>query len=165
MHRLDAYRATEGYPDQYLHVADMVLAARLCEVGGVGYIDRELYAFRQHERNIHHETDSVLQDEVLPVIRQVLAGPVGVQLPPRVRRRVLQQALLHPPTQYIFSGYLRTGWRLYWESARARPMETVLQRGSLLLIARTVLGARLYDRLRGQSHTTPHQRTVTNPGS
>ncbi|HEY1280927.1 MAG TPA: glycosyltransferase, partial [Acidimicrobiales bacterium] len=54
MLRLDYYRETKGYPDAYPHVSDQLLAVRLCERGDlVGYLDRPLYAFRQHGHNLH----------------------------------------------------------------------------------------------------------------
>jgi glycosyltransferase involved in cell wall biosynthesis len=146
MFRLDAYRATDGYPDRYPHVADMLLAGRLCAVGDVGYIDRQLYGFRKHGENLHLRPEAhVMRDEILPVIDEAFAV-AGGRLPDAAaaRRRVVRNALVHLPTQYVFSGQRRIGWRLLWESAKLHPYDTIVQRRTLVLLARTVLGARGY---------------------
>jgi hypothetical protein len=150
MHRLDAYRRTEGYRPSLPHVADMLLGVQLSELGDVGYIDRSLYAFRQHGTNVHLSPQlQVMKNEILTVIDEAFAGPLASRLPDAagLRQRVLRTALVHLPTQYIFSGELKAGWRLYWQSARLRPIDTVLQPRTLSLIARTVLGGKGYARL------------------
>ena len=150
MLRLDAYRAAGGYPNGMLHVNDMLLAVRMCERGDVGYLDRELYAFRQHGKNIHLGPQlQVVKREILPVIDAAFDGPLGPRIPDgvAVRRRVTRNALVHLPTQYIFRGERLFGWRLFWESMKVRPIDTALQRRTLSLLARTVLGQSAYARL------------------
>jgi glycosyltransferase involved in cell wall biosynthesis len=158
MMRLDAYRATPGYDPAYPHIADMLLGVHLCELGDVGYIDRQLYAFRQHDTNLHLRPQlEVVRNEMLPVIAAAFNGPLGARVPEAaaVRRRVERRALVHLPTQYIFVGEARAGWRLYWESVKQRPAATVLQPRTVSLVSRTVLGARghqwLADRARRRS--------------
>jgi glycosyltransferase involved in cell wall biosynthesis len=141
MVRLDAYRASGGYPDGLPHTDDLLLGVRLCELGVVGYIDDELYAFRQHGGNEHLRLEpSIVRDEFLPVVEAAFHGPLGPQLPAAVRRRVLRRVLVHLPTQSIFRGQWRWGWRLWWESFKVRPVETAIQPRTLSLIARTLLG-------------------------
>ena len=143
MIRLDAYRLTGGYPDGMPHVDDMLLGVRLCELGDVGYIDDELYSFRQHGDNVHLAPQlAVVREEFIPVVEAAFNGPLGPRLSPQARRRIMRNTLVHLPTQYIFRGEPRAGWRLWWESARARPVDTVLQPRTLALAARTVLGPR-----------------------
>jgi glycosyltransferase involved in cell wall biosynthesis len=145
MFRLDAYRRTGGWPDENIHVADQQLASRLCEVGDVAYFDRPMYAFRQQGRNLHLESElKVVSNEVLPMIEAAFDGPLGRRIPDssKVRRRVIRNALVHRPTQYIFSGELAQGWRLYWESVRASPILTIVQPRTLSLLSRTFLGQR-----------------------
>lgn len=151
MLRLNSYYATEGYPRRYAHVADMLLAGRLCAVGDVGYLDRQLYAFRKHGGNLHLRPDAhVVRDEILPVIDESLAG-FSDRLPDRsVRRRVVRGALVHLPTQYVFGGNPRAGWRLFWESVKVRPYDTVVQWRTLALLGRTVLGRRGYEAIRSR---------------
>jgi glycosyltransferase involved in cell wall biosynthesis len=145
MFRLAAYRSTAGYPDGLPHVDDMLLGVRLAEVGDVGYLDRELYAFRQHGANVHLAPQlPVVKEEILPVIEAAFEGPLGPRVPASVRRRVVRNALVHLPTQYIFAGQRRAGWRLYWESVKARPLATVAQLRTLSLLAVSVLGADRY---------------------
>lgn len=151
MIRLDSYRQTAGYPDGMPLVDDILLAVRLCEVGKVGYVDRELYAFRQHGTNMHLAPDvDVIRTEILPVITAAFDGPLAARMtnPEAVRRRVLKKALVHLPTQYIFRNQYREGWRLYWESFKARPSETLLQLRTLNLALRTAMGERGYEALR-----------------
>jgi glycosyltransferase involved in cell wall biosynthesis len=153
MFRLDLYRQTGGYPDGMPHIDDLVLAVRLAELGSVGYVDAELYAFNQHGANVHLSPQlSVVRDEVLPMIDAAFNGPLGRVLPDAraVRRRVERRALVHLPTIYIFSGQLRAGWRLYWQSLLARPWLTVAQPRTLSLVARSALGDRGFSALRRQ---------------
>ena len=171
MMRLDALRATPGYGQDYPHVVDMLLGVRLCEVGDVGYLDRSLYAFRQHDTNLHFRPQlEVVRRELLPVIDAAFDGPLGERLvdAPALRRRVVRGALVHLPTQYIFVGDLRTGWRLYWESCRVRPLDTVLQPRTLSLVSRSVLGDRghrwLAGRL-GRLRTTLSNRREEQPAA
>jgi glycosyltransferase involved in cell wall biosynthesis len=145
MMRMDAFRATAGYGEEFPHVVDMLLGAKLCAVGDVGYIDRQLYAFRQHDTNLHLRPQlRVLRGEILPVIDAAFDGSLGARVPdaPAVKRRVIRRAVVHLPTQYIFVGARMTGWRLYWESCKVRPADTILQPRSLSLLSRTLLGHR-----------------------
>ena len=150
MLRLSTYRATLGYPDDMPHIDDLVLAVRLAELGSVGYIDEELYAFSQHGANVHLAPQrSVIGDEILPMIAMAFDGPLGDRcLDARAtRRRVEKRALVHLPTAYIFRDHRLAGWRLYFASVRQRPLLTVLQPRTLALIARTVLGQHGFDAL------------------
>jgi glycosyltransferase involved in cell wall biosynthesis len=148
MVRLDAYHAAGGYPDGLPHVDDMLLAARMCEWGDVGYVDRELYAFRQHGANVHlAPQERVVEREILPVIDAAFSGPLGERVPAAVRRRVTRNALLHLPTQYIFRGERRAGWKLFWQSFRLRPIDTLFQRRTLSLVLRSVVGGQVFQRL------------------
>jgi glycosyltransferase involved in cell wall biosynthesis len=153
MVRQEAYRATEGYQAGFPHTTDTMLAIRLCEVGDVGYLDQTLYAFRQHGSNLHRQDESrLLETEYLPMIAAAFEGPLGRRLlhSEAVRRRVEQRAFVHLPSQHIFRGELGTGWWLYWKSMRRRPYRTVAQRATLHLLARTVLGGRVFEQLRGR---------------
>jgi glycosyltransferase involved in cell wall biosynthesis len=166
MLRLDAYRAGLGYSDTVSHLADMLLGVRLCEVGDVAYLDRKLYAFGQHDANLHSRPNfHVIRDEYLPIVNEAFSGPLARRMPdaPAVRRRVLSPALVHLPTEHIFTGRTRTGWRLYWESCKVAPLRTVLQFRTLSLLGRTVLGARGYGWLR-QLVKRPSSRSAPSTG-
>ena len=155
MFRLDAYRATAGYPDRYAHVADMLLAGRLCATGDVGYIDRPLYAFRKHGGNLHLRPElHVVRDEMIPVIQASYAGLPAGSADPAAERRAVRRALVHLPTQYVFSGQHKIGWRLFWESAKVRPVDTVFQRRTLSLVGRTMLGPRAFDAVATRVNST-----------
>lgn len=141
MIRLDSYRAAGGYPSGFIMCLDVMLAVRLAEQGDVGYLDETLYAFRVHGGNDHLAPRwRVIRDEILPMIDAAFAGPIGAKLrdASAVKRRVRRRALVHVPTQLIFSGRLRAGWRMYWESVKARPIDTLFQRRTLALVAQTL---------------------------
>ena len=148
MFRLDAYRAGAGYGDGVAHVADMLLAARLCEHGDVAYLDRKLYVFGQHADNLHSRPKSgfpARRSRRSSRRRSVDRSAVGYPTPRRRCRRVLRRALVQLPTEYVFSGRLASGWRLYTESVRAHPLLTLGQPRTVALIIRTVLGGRRYE--------------------
>ena len=151
MIRQDSYRDSPGYEDGFGHTADNMLAVRLCELGTVGYIDKSLYAFRQHGSNLHfHDEAGLVDSEYFPMIAAAFDGPLVSKMddPGATRRRIEQNALIHLPRQHIFSGDLRTGWWLYWQSTKLRPYRTIAQRSTAYLLARTVLGERGYDWVR-----------------
>jgi glycosyltransferase involved in cell wall biosynthesis len=148
MIRQDAYRATVGYEEGFAHTTDTMLAVHLCEIGEVGYVDRSLYAFRQHGSNLHLRDEAgLVENEYFPMIAAAFDGPLLSKMddPRAARRRVEQNALIHLPRQYIFGGDPRTGWWLYWHSTKLRPYRTIAQWGTAYLLARTVLGERGYD--------------------
>ena len=149
MFRLDLFRATDGYAEELPHIADQLLAVRLSEQGElVGYLDRSLYAFRQHGDNLNLRPElDIVRSEYLPALEEAFSGRIGSQLPRRVKRRMRRNVLLHLPTQCIFNSRLRLGWRLYWESFRACPLDTLFQRRTVALVARTLLGKYRFDRL------------------
>jgi glycosyltransferase involved in cell wall biosynthesis len=148
MIRQDAYRATPGYEEGFPHTTDTMLAVHLCAVGEVGYVERSLYAFRQHGSNLHLRDEAgLVENEYFPMIAAAFAGPLPSKMddPGAARRRVEQNALIHLPRQYIFSGDPRRGWRLYWQSTKVRPYRTVAQRETAYLLARTALGQHRYE--------------------
>jgi hypothetical protein len=125
----------------------MLLGVRLCAVGDVAYLDRKMYAFGQHDANLHSRPNfHVIRDEYLPIVDEAFSGPLARRMPDAqvVRRRVLRPALGHLPTEHIFTGRTLTGWRLYWESCKVAPLRTILQLRTISLLGRTVLGARGY---------------------
>jgi hypothetical protein len=146
MFRLSAYHQCGGYPAGFPHADDMLLAVRMAELGDVAYLDRELYAFRQHGANIHLGADKDLtKREILPIIGMAFAGPLGQRVQDAaVRRRITRNALVHGPSQAIFSGRLWEGWRLYASNVRMHPVLTIVQRRTISLVIRSVLGQRGY---------------------
>jgi hypothetical protein len=111
-----------------------------------------------HGTNVHLSPQlKVAKNEIIAVIDEAFDGPLGSRIPDaeRVRRRVLRRSLVRLPTQYIFSGHPGVGWRLLWESAKVPPFDTLVQRRTLQLFARTVLGrtgcARLVSLVRAET--------------
>lgn len=151
MFRQDAYHQTGGWPSENHHCSDQQLAARFAQVGDVGYLASELYAFHQHDGNYHMGADKkLIGDEILPMIDATFEGPLGERVPDaaKVRRRIEQKALVHRPTQAIFRGARKEGWEHYWESVRLKPILTIAQPRTISLVSRTLLGQRGHDLLR-----------------
>jgi hypothetical protein len=149
MIRLDKYRESGGYQSGFKYYDDMLLAVRLCELGDVAYIDKHLYTARQHSKNEHVEPDvRVVRKEVLPIIEIAFNGALSARLPDAASmyRRIVKRALVHHAIFHVFSGRPGQGWRLYWESVKCKPLDTVFQRSTLTLVARTVLGERIYNK-------------------
>jgi hypothetical protein len=71
-------------------------------------------------------------------------------------RRVVRNDLVHFPTQHIFADQPGIGWRLFWESVKLHPYDTIIQRRTLSLLARTLLGARAYGRLASRVRVEAH---------
>jgi hypothetical protein len=78
-----------------------------------------------------------------------------------LRRRAIQAALIAIPTDDIFAGRLRRGWYGYSYSLRKHPFLTIFQPKTVILLARTALGERGFNAMRGyvkrQSKPAPAQ--------
>ena len=150
MLRLDGYRRCGGYPEGFKYYDDVMLAAKLCELGRVGYIDEALYRSRQHgvNENLSVSID-VVEREVLRMIDEILDGPLGAKVPDRerLRRRLRQRALVHQATMFAFNDQPRMALRLLRESARRHPTETIVQPATLGLLAWVLVGKSGFDGL------------------
>lgn len=143
MMRMSAYRAFGGYDRRYKYVTDLKLNADLCAQGKMGYINRLLYAYRQHA-----ESTSVSakfrrwQEENLHLINAVFDGPIAARMadPERMRRALISNALLARATHEIFGGRLRMGWALWWNSFRLMPRATLFQSRNFNLLLRSTIG-------------------------
>jgi hypothetical protein len=152
MFRLDLYRQTDGYPDDMAIIDDLVMALRLAELGSVGYLNDQLYAFRQHTTNTHLSPDRfVIREQILPLIDEAFAGQLARRIPEpgrtRLRREIERQALVHGATASIFAGNYRGGWAEWLRAAQVRPWLTVAQPRTLSLVARSLLRPRAFNLL------------------
>lgn len=150
--RRSSYDAVGGYDPAYPYGPDMRLFYSLCAVGDVGYVHRPLIGYRVHGSNMSTSARwSLIFDESVRAVESVFASPFAERIPDahRVRRAALRSFLQQHPSKEIFAGHYRSGWRLLMRHARRQPWLSLVQPNTLVLVARTVLGGRLYARLRG----------------
>jgi hypothetical protein len=78
----------------------------------------------------------------------------------RQRRKARQRALVTIATVDVFAGRYQRGWHGFWLAMRRHPLMTVLQPRTLVLLARTLLGARGFEairRIRGERNNLSRQ--------
>jgi glycosyltransferase involved in cell wall biosynthesis len=150
--RRSAYEAVGGYDESIRYTLDNTIWAQLCGAGSVGYVSGTLYGYRTHGANMSHNPAAVRAtiDEFSRLVDLGFAGlPVGPTKHDRtLRRRARQAALAGVPTMLVFAGLRRAGWSAFLYAARTRPLEVVLQRRTLSLLARTLVGGRALGALR-----------------
>jgi Glycosyl transferase family 2 len=150
--RRSAYQAVGGYDQSIRYTLDNTIWAQLCGAGSVGYVSETLYGYRTHGANMSHNPAAV-RATVDEFARLVDLGFEGLPECPtkhdhRLRRRARQAALAGIPTMLVFAGLRRAGWGALLYAARTRPFEVVLQRRTLSLAVRTVVGGRAFGALR-----------------
>src|SRR5439155_10137148 len=105
-----------------------------------------LYGYRTHGANMSHNP-AVVRATIDEFSRLVDLGFAGLPECPTkhdrgLRRRARQAALAGIPTMLVFGGLRRAGWSALLYAARTRPLEVMLQRRTLSLLARTLVGGR-----------------------
>ncbi len=151
MFRRDAFLQCGGYDLTYHFVLDLKLWFDLCVLGDVAYIADNLYAYRQHSQSmtavLKHRR---LTKEMLHSIDTVFDGPLGVQMddPTGAKRQAYTHALTAVPMSLVFGDSYRQSWKIMWESIKLRPRESLLNKRTLIITARTVLGAKWYEKVR-----------------
>lgn len=149
--RRESYLAVGGYDSRCRYAVDNNMWLALCSEGKVAYVNRPLYAYRAHGSNMSN-TESALwrtTEEMLLGIDFALERFSEDELPgkERMRKRARQRALVAVPTHDIFAGRLRRGWIGYLEAMRHYPALTVVQPRTAVLVARTLLGSALFERV------------------
>lgn len=166
MIRMETYRVTGGYDNGFIHANDLKLWHDLCIQGNVGYIDRPLYATRQHDLSLSKSaTIQVLQKDALRIVDLVFSGPLAKNMhnPGSVKRRVIRKLLTHYSTQLAFSGQYLAAWQAYWVNLKLRPIDTLLQRQTFVLTVRTLLGANGYSTLARLRASISHKKRRNSP--
>src|SRR5205807_3252375 len=112
-----------------------------------------LYGYRTHGANMSHNP-AAIRATVDEFARLVDLGFDGLPDCPtrhdrKLRRQARQAALAGIPTMLVFAGLRRAGWWALLYAARTRPLEVVLQRRTLSLLARTLAGGRALGAVRG----------------
>jgi glycosyltransferase involved in cell wall biosynthesis len=149
--RASAYRSAGGYSTTLHYAVDVQIFLDLCHVGKAAYIDEMLYGYRRHRTSMSKTISSLRRtiDEVLRVFRSSFA-----KLPSTERRRLRrvlwqaeQRALIAYAADEIFKGEYNEGWRGFGVPLRMRPVQTLFQKMTPILVLRTVLGKRGYQAL------------------
>ncbi len=150
--RRSAYQAVGGYDPKARYAIDVKMWLLLCSQGPVAYCAEELYAYRMHESNMSHSSAAMQAslretldgiDASFALLGGRLEGAGSLHL------RAIQAALIAIPTDDIFAGRLRRGWYGYSFSLRKHPFLTIFQPKTAILLARTALGERGFNAVRG----------------
>jgi glycosyltransferase involved in cell wall biosynthesis len=154
--RRSAYQAVGGYDTSIRYTLDNTMWAQLCGGGDVAFVAQPLYGYRTHGGNMSHNPKA-LRATVDEFVRLVDLGfarlPDGpVKSDARLLRRSRQAALAGVATMQIFAGRPLDGWKAHAYAIRLHPRDALLQRRVLSLVARTLLGARLFRWLRHFGH-------------
>lgn len=169
--RATAYQACGGYDPGYHYALDLKLWLDLCEHGKVAYINRLLYAYRQHETSMSRDSKLGLwQAELLRAIDSVFNGPLSTEIvnPSDMYKRVVQTMLMSNPVHDIFESRYRRGWEAYFISCKQLPAQTLFQKLTLILILRTILGERGFrdlERLYAKFNSKKRQRLLEEKAS
>jgi glycosyltransferase involved in cell wall biosynthesis len=151
MYRASAYQASGGYDPSYDYAVDLKLWVDLCEQGNVGYINQVLYAYRQHSTSMSRFAKLRLwQEEILRAIDSTFNGPIAQRVPnaSKMRKEVTKVMLMANPIHDVFSNRYLRGWQAYWISLQMKPIETLIQKNSLVMLLRTILGDKGFNRVR-----------------
>lgn len=151
--RKTAYEKVGGYDRSTRYLVDTRMWLSLCHVGKVAYIDDALYAYRRHGGNMSRNAKALRREiaEVLNTIswsfekHPMARQKAFVQLRSQAERRALVAFAMDD----VFRDHYRAGWQSYLISLQLRPLQTLLQRGTIILFLRTLLGGKNYNRLIG----------------
>jgi glycosyltransferase involved in cell wall biosynthesis len=154
--RRSSYEEVGGYDTSIRYTLDNTMWAQLCGRGDVAYVAEPLYGYRTHGGNMSHNPRA-LRATVDEFVRLVDLGfaslPDGpVKSDARLLRRSRQAALAGVATMQIFAGRPLDGWKAHAYAIRLNPRDALLQRRIISLVARTLLGARLFRWLRSLGH-------------
>lgn len=166
--RRTAYEEIGGYDPQLRYAVDTKMWAGLCLVGKVAYVNDVLYAYRIHNQNMSRSREVVTQSikEVLDLIDWAFGKMTPEQRNSLewLRRKAIRRALASYPILFTFQfKNLNLGWYYYWIAFQLRPVETLFQNISVVLILRSILGAEGYHRLeQAKAHFSSRTRQRLN---
>ena len=165
--RRSCYEQVGGYDTSYAQSMDMKHWVDLCATGDVGYIHESLYGYRKHESGMTSAKDRTpLLKEMLSVIDAAFSGPLAAEANARYsKRKFVSNALTSFPMTSIFAGQTKEAWRIYWQGIKLRPMPTLLNKNSIVLVLRTLLGSKLYNSIHpvlSGSNSLPEQAPQAN---
>lgn len=160
--RRSAYDAAGGYDPTFRYSVDTKLWLSLCHYGKVAYINEVLYAYCRHGNNMSKSAVSLRRaiEEILKAVDWsfgLLPAPERVELA-NLKAQVERRALVAFVVDDVFGSNYKGGWYCYWVALKFHPLKTLLQRTTLILVLRTLLGKRGFTMLemlkaRFSSHT------------
>lgn len=152
--RKSAYEAMGGYDPTLRWSVDAQIWLGLCHFGEVAYIDKMLYAYRRHPSSMSKEP-AALRNAIYELFH--LFDWAFAFIPKGERRKLdwlykkaRQRALISFAADAVFSGNTKLGWRFYKVGLQVSPLETLLQKGSLAIAIRVLLGEAGYNMLTGK---------------
>ncbi|MDB5057677.1 MAG: glycosyl transferase family protein [Chloroflexi bacterium] len=156
--RAAAYHAVGGYDPSARYAPDTIMWMMLCSQGKVAYCADELFAYRVHHSNMstsHGGIRDGLRESLEGIDKaySALRGSAGIN--DSLYRQAVKRNLVAAATDNIFAGRIQNGWYAYLCGARLHPIWTVVQKRTLILLLRTVLGARYFLLLKGALQRIP----------
>lgn len=153
--RRSAYDTVGGYDPTCQYALDNNMWLALCTVGKVAFVNRSLFAYRGHGANMS-TSDGALEKTTVEMLRGIDSAfdrLTSMEISPAqahsLRSVARRRALVSIATVDIMSGRYRRGWRGWQRSFRLAPFETSVQPRTLTLLARTLLGRRVFRAIRG----------------
>jgi glycosyltransferase involved in cell wall biosynthesis len=150
--RKTAYDAVGGYDASFRYSVDARLWLMLCHQGKVGYVNSMLYAYRRHDKNMSKNVVS-FRRAIGEILSSIDASFDQLSTEQQgelrfLRRKAVQNALVAFAIDDIFRGWYSVGWRSWFEAVKMKPIDTVFQKNTIVLVLRTVLGRRLFEDLK-----------------
>ncbi len=151
--RKTAYDAVGGYDQSLKYAVDTRMWLALCHVGKGAYIDEELYGYRRHPTSMSKTSTSIERTirEVLKVIEQSFepfSAAERRELEP-LHRRAVKRALIAYAADEVFRGSYREGFKGLRVAASIKPVETLVQRATAVVLLRAALGDHAFQLMRG----------------
>jgi glycosyltransferase involved in cell wall biosynthesis len=143
--RRTAYEAVGGYNPLARYACDNALWLMLCSQGKAIYCVDELFAYRQHGANMSHTVEGIqysIREHIDAIDTSFALMRAKPGITPQLHRRAIRRILSVHAEDAIFAGRMRVGWSALWCAMRLHPIWTLSQIKVLILIVRTVLGAR-----------------------
>src|SRR5262249_17012735 len=127
------------------YACDNAMWLMLCTQGKAIYCAHELFAYRQHGSNMSHTVEGIqssIREHIYAIDTSFALMRTKPGITPQVYQRAIKRILTVHAEDAIFAGRIRVGWSALWCAMRLHPIWTLCQLKVLLLIVRTVLGAR-----------------------
>ncbi len=150
--RKNMYYEIGGYASNLKYSVDTRLWLGLCHLGKVAYLNQLHYAYRRHGNNMSKNVTSlrIATNEVLDAIKwsfDLWPACEDRQWLHHLQNMAECKALIAFAIDDIFNSAYLAGWNSFRVSFQLRPLQTLFQRGTLLIFLRTFLGRRGYNRL------------------